>query len=578
MKKLPHLPIILILTSLLFWQCDTDDNTDGPATPSINSFTPAEGPIGTSVTISGANFSGSSNENIVRFNGTVATVTAASRNELTATVPPMATTGVITIETEGQTATSSSDFIVTSEAKKPAITSFTPTSGAIGTEVTINGTNFSDNVNGNTVRFNENIATVTAVSTDQLTVKVPPTATTGTITIETGGQIVTSSSEFTVTSEVKALTITDFTPSTGAVGTMVTINGTNFSATTTENIVKVNNIPATVVIASTTQLIILVPQKATTGQITVQVGDQTVSSTLDFTVLQQIWTRKANVWDDLYGLSNAVGFSISNKGYIGTGLKIGSLLNGFWEYDPSNNSWSQKAGLEGESRYDAVGFSIGNKGYIGAGIDKDGNYLTDFWEYNPVYNTWTEKAGLKGVLEWDAIGFSIGDKGYIGTGFNGLYSSDFWEYDPGNNTWTEKTKLESRGWWGAVGFSIGDKGYVVTYDDEDKNALADVWEYDPKTDKWTEKAGFDGGVRNDAVTFSIGGKGYVGTGSDEDSNTLGDFWEYDPKVDKWTKKTDFEGDTRYSAVSFSIGDKGYISTGIGTGIFSHKDLWEYTPE
>ena len=41
--------------------------------------------------------------------------------------------------------------------------------------------------------------------------------------------------------------------------------------------------------------------------------------------------------------------------------------NDFWEYDPTTNTWTQKANFGGTPRDGAVGFSIGSKGYIGTG-------------------------------------------------------------------------------------------------------------------------------------------------------------------------------------------------------------------
>jgi len=44
----------------------------------------------------------------------------------------------------------------------------------------------------------------------------------------------------------------------------------------------------------------------------------------------------------------------------------------------------QKPDFKGNARSSAVGFSIGNKGYIGTGFG--GNFLyilQDFWEYDP---------------------------------------------------------------------------------------------------------------------------------------------------------------------------------------------------
>jgi len=197
---------------------------------------------------------------------------------------------------------------------------------------------------------------------------------------------------------------------------------------------------------------------------------------------QDIWLQKTSFGGT--ARSGAVGFSIGSKGYIGTG-DYGSSGGGyggssykydFWEYDPATSVWTQKANFAGTDRYYAVGFSIGNKGYLGTGYD--GHYKNDFWEYELATNTWIQKADFGGSVRSGAVGFSIGGKGYIGTGTNDNgYNNNFWEYDPSTDTWTQKANFGGTARYGAVGFSIGSKGYLGTgYDGNYKN---DFWEYDP---------------------------------------------------------------------------------------------------
>jgi hypothetical protein len=94
--------------------------------------------VGTSVDVQGANFTGTTS---VKFNGTAAHFTVNSSTRITATVPVGATTGPISVTTPNGTGTSSNSFTVT--AGPPKITSFTPTSGHAGQQVTITGTNFT---------------------------------------------------------------------------------------------------------------------------------------------------------------------------------------------------------------------------------------------------------------------------------------------------------------------------------------------------------------------------------------------------------------------------------------------------
>ena len=79
---------------------------------SILDFTPGAGGAGTSVTIYGTGFSATPSANTVRFNGVTATVTAATKTQLTVTVPTGATTGPITVTNTNGTINSSENFFI----------------------------------------------------------------------------------------------------------------------------------------------------------------------------------------------------------------------------------------------------------------------------------------------------------------------------------------------------------------------------------------------------------------------------------------------------------------------------------
>ncbi|HYV94406.1 MAG TPA: T9SS type A sorting domain-containing protein [Chitinophagales bacterium] len=293
------------------------------------------------------------------------------------------------------------------------------------------------------------------------------------------------------------------------------------------------------------------------------------------TFAQGTWIQKANVGGGARFAS--VGFSIGTKGYIGTGatnVNGTGLQNDFWEYDPITDAWSQKATFGGDARLYATGFSVGDKGYIGTGgTTVPSSTSEDFWEYDPLTNSWTQKANYGGGLAAGCFAFSIGTKGYIGTGYddNSDNKQDFWEYDPGTGTWTQRADFGGGLRNVAVGFSIGDKGYAGTgFNLGNQN---DFWEYNPDLNSWTQKANFGGTARRVATGFSIGNYGYIGLGYDGVKKQ--DFWQYDPAIDTWTSITDFGGIARSAAVGFSIGTKGYAGTGGSTS--SLQDFWEYTP-
>ena len=315
-----------------------------------------------------------------------------------------------------------------------------------------------------------------------------------------------------------------------------------------------------------------------------------------FTTMSGEWTRKADfpgVWR-----SDAVAFSIGNKGYIGMG-RGSNYQQDFWEYDPATDRWTRKADFPGEVRTGAFAFSAGGKGYIGGGEGRIFNSaFQDFWEYDPATDTWTQKINLPQNLI-NAVGFSIGDKGYFGGGISvhlmhgtRNYSERFVEYDTVLDRfmgYIERIPVLPRfaNRQEAVGFSIGDKGYVGTghsgYGSSYHSYHTDFWEYDPATSSWTRKADFpEGEKRYSAVGFSIGGKGYVGTGGgiitvlrddglwQQQYHSFQDFWEYDPLTNTWSQKTDFQGGATSSAVGFSIGDRGYV-------LGSSRTFWEFEP-
>jgi uncharacterized delta-60 repeat protein len=96
-------------------------STTAPPAPTISSFSPLSGPVGTSVTIFGGNFAGASS---VGFSGVAqpSFTVDPTGSLITAAVPPGATTGAIQVTTPYGTATSLSSFTVTAGAHERNVT------------------------------------------------------------------------------------------------------------------------------------------------------------------------------------------------------------------------------------------------------------------------------------------------------------------------------------------------------------------------------------------------------------------------------------------------------------------------
>ena len=159
--------------------------------PTILSFAPATGYVGSVVTLTGTNFTGATQ---VTFNGVAAvTYTVNSATQITATVPAGASTGPVGVTTVVSTATSTASFTV---VPAPVITSFAPPRGPSGTRVVITGSYFTGTTR---VAFNGVAATNFIVNSDtQITATVPAGATTGLISVTSPAGTGTSSTNFEV--------------------------------------------------------------------------------------------------------------------------------------------------------------------------------------------------------------------------------------------------------------------------------------------------------------------------------------------------------------------------------------------
>ena len=162
-----------------------------PPPPTISSFTPTSGAIGSPVVITGTDFTGAT---AVSFNGINATsFTVNSATQITARVPAGATTGTIAVTTPSGTGTSSTSFTV---VPPPTITSFSPTSAEVGSSITILGFGFSSTLSNNIVYFGATRAKIISAAANALTVIVPNGSTRDFITVSTGGLTAFSSKKF----------------------------------------------------------------------------------------------------------------------------------------------------------------------------------------------------------------------------------------------------------------------------------------------------------------------------------------------------------------------------------------------
>ena len=173
----------------IYYEGTLDGNYDStvvvpqPLPPNITSLTPNTGPVGTTVTISGARFGATQGTSTVRFNGVTASPASWSNTSIQVPVPSGAATGLVVV-----TVNSRASNGVTFTVPPPSITTISPAGGGAGTYVTLTGTGFGATQVSSTLTFNGIAALPSSWSNTSILVPVPGNASTGPVVITVAAQ------------------------------------------------------------------------------------------------------------------------------------------------------------------------------------------------------------------------------------------------------------------------------------------------------------------------------------------------------------------------------------------------------
>jgi hypothetical protein len=247
----------------------------GTAAPNITSISPTSGAVATSVTIKGTGFGSTQGTNIVSFNGVSGVPTSWSATQIKVPVPASATTGSVVVTASG-TVSNAVSFSVPGTG--PSVTSLSPSSGPVGAFVTITGANFGATQGASTVAFNGIAVIAAGWSPTSILVIVPSGATTGNLVVTVSGTA-SSGLNFTVVPS-----ITSLSPTSGADGTIVTINGNSFRSSQGTSTVKFNGTAANPTTWGASSITVPVPAGAVTGNVVVTVGG-VASNAVSFSVV-----------------------------------------------------------------------------------------------------------------------------------------------------------------------------------------------------------------------------------------------------------------------------------------------------
>jgi hypothetical protein len=568
---------------------------------------PKEGTWGNILTLTGQ-FNTISSRNSVLLNSSPVTIISTSPTALKVQIPASLS------DIKSKVVYKADPFIITSADSfrllPPLIKSFSPSSGAAGTTVTIKGKYFGV-TSTPVIMFGTIAATVTNFNDSVIYTSVPSTGF-GPVKISVTAKLqkVLSESEFNLTNP----SINSVFPITGTFDDIITITGENLIPSAGSTILTFNELEAKIVSASSSLITARIPRMMDSipRSIKVQVGAGTAISTDKVTLLAPVISSISpvdvipgqeitisgqyfnpdsllnEVYWDIYPLSirkssgsqiivrlpaylprGTMPLRIVTGGYkrnSGESCIIRSqwrripLTPGFTWSPDMNPDWSPYTNTSG------IFYTIGGKGYLL-------NYQTArLYSFDPSGSLFTNlgiqnmfvpyKEGLLGVTNQDTFYLAGRDLGFL-------------RYNLNNNTWVKLCNLPTTEGNGVL-FSIGEKmyfGLTSTY-----RLSTTFWEFDKSTKAWIARSNFpfaSDSYRSAVAYYSDNQFGYVLLFNHT-------FYKYDPVSDTWTQLASIPlPPGRYlKCSSFVLNNKFYAGLGYNQGEGGStltQALWSYDP-
>lgn len=303
-----------------------------------------------------------------------------------------------------------------------------------------------------------------------------------------------------------------------------------------------NNVNATIISATETQVVTKVPVGATSGKITVH-GKSTITSGEPFVVTGGSWTKKTDFNKTI--TSSDVFFSIGNLACIHLVKRVNNgtpIPASFWLFNSLNNTWNEGETLDSEISPgdNSIGWGTNDKGYI----LRHGK----LYEYNFTADEWTLKSDPPVAVSGNIINaFYVHavDKTYAV-----LKNGAFYSYDPVNDVWGF---IQNAPFSSSIISSSGSKilkgstnhGYCIIG--------KQLWRLNTTTNQWNQLPDSPGSEDND-FAFTQGDDLFTGISSENN------FWVYKASTNEWIQKASLMP-FRYWPVYFTLENKGYVGFG-----------------
>ena len=273
-------------------------------------------------------------------------------------------------------------------------------------------------------------------------------------------------------------------------------------------------------------------------------GWQKTDEALQYNVGTDTWTAVTSMTlpdrvNGMVGVNNPTATVQGNYIYVLDGIG-GVWSDKFWRYNLATESWDDLANFPVRGYAQYLG-AIGGKIYaVGGRAERgqfptyaEGDMMNHLYEYDPSGDSWTQKAGMAHkrffhcAVVLDGLLYAMGG---IGGGNQGTTTME--SYDPASSTWTSRASMpiaEPKHEFACA--AINGRIYVAGgLDGDGSEESASVEVFTPGTDTWTAGASLpSGGAARAGVT---GSTLFVAKSGHVDSDN--EMWRYDDIGDSWT--------------------------------------------
>ncbi len=361
-------------------------------------------------------------------------------------------------------------------------------------------------------------------------------------------------------------TITSFSPATGPVGTLVTINGTNLSTPTA---LTIGGKSALVVSNTGSILVAMAMPGATTGAVSVTTAGGTANGSGNFTV-------KATPFPFAQQGAKLVGTNGSATAEQGRSVAISAdgntaIIGGFddngglgaaWVFTRSGSSWAQQGtklvgtgntGLAEQGQSVSIS-ADGNTAIVGGFMDNSG--VGAAWIFIRSGGTWTQQgsklvgtSSIGAAQQGRSVSLSAdGNTAIVGGYQDNSNAGAAWIYTRSGSAWTQQgSKLVGTGNTGNA-----NQGYAVSLSADgntaivgglaDNSFLGAAWVYTRTGGVWTQQGSKLAGTSNvgaaeqgSSVSLSADGNTAI-LGGYGDNSTVGAAWVFTRSGGAWAQQ------------------------------------------